>query len=236
MFEKNLIEDKLRYYFGKYGLEVSDDIINKFSIFADYLISENKKYNLTAICEPEQIIIKHFVDSAVILNYLDLPAGAGVLDIGAGAGFPSVPLAVMRGDLNITCLDSSAKKINFIKSAADKLGLANLEFFCGRAEDLKMREYYDFSVSRAVARLNILCEFAAPVLKIGGVFCAYKAKDAQSEINGAVDALKILGLELVNNMKFELEGEERAFIIIKKISATPGKYPRNFSQISKSPL
>jgi len=231
-----MFEQKLAYYFEKYKLGYDERIIKKFHEFADYLTDENKKYNLTAVKSPDGIIVRHFVDSALILNYLDFPAGASVIDIGAGAGFPSVPVALLREDLKITCLDSSAKKINFIKSAADILELKNLDFFCGRAENLKKRGFYDFALSRAVARLNILCELAAPVLKIGGVFCAYKAKSADEELAECKNAFKILGLELAGNIKFELEDEERAFIIIKKTSVMPEKYPRNFSQISKSPL
>ena len=226
----------IRYYFDKYKLDYDGRIIDRFNSFADYLAAENKKYNLTAIREPDNIIIKHFVDSAVILNYFNFPENSSIIDIGAGAGFPSVPVAIFREDLNITCLDSSAKKINFIKSAAEILNLENLDFVCGRAEDLKNRGVYDFAVSRAVARLNILCEFAAPVLKTGGIFIAYKSKGAGGEIDGCGNAFKILGLELIHNIKFKLEDEERAFIIIKKSCETPGKYPRNYSQISKSPL
>jgi len=231
-----MFEQKFTYYFEKYKLEYDERMVRKFNLFADYLMSENLKYNLTAIRDLDGVIVKHFIDSVIILNYLDFPADARIIDIGAGAGFPSVPVAILREDLKITCLDSSAKKINFIENAADLLDLKNLDFFCGRAEDLKVRGFYDFAVSRAVARLNILCELAAPVLKPGGIFCAYKSKSADEELDECKNAFKILGLEFINNIKFKLEDEERAFIIIKKICETPGKYPRNFSQISKSPL
>ena len=222
--------------FKKYKIEADEQMIKKFYDFADFLMSENQKYNLTAIRGLDQIIIRHFIDSAVILNYINFPENAKIIDIGAGAGFPSVPVAVLRGDLLITCLDSSAKKINFIKSAAELLNLKNLDFYCGRAEELKVREQYDFAVSRAVARLNILCELAAPVIKTGGIFCAYKSKNAEDELQECGNALKILGLELAGYVKFELESEERAFIMIKKIRGTPEKYPRVYSRISNNPL
>jgi len=182
------------------------------------------------------VIVKHFIDSAVILNYADLYLGADIIDIGSGAGFPGIPLAICREDLNIACVDSANKKIEFIKSAARLLKLANLDALCGRAEDLELREQYDFAVSRAVARLNVLCELAAPAIKIGGIFCAYKAKSADEELRECENTFKILGLELAGFSKFTLESEERAFILIKKTSATPKEYPRNFSQISKNPL
>jgi len=237
MFDFKEFEQKFIYYFGKYNLEFDERIINRFYLFADFLTRENEKYNLTAIRDLDGIIIKHFVDSAIILNYADLCEN--IIDIGAGAGFPSVPIAICteyKRDLKISCVDSSAKKINFVKNAAELLELKNLDCFCGRAEDLNSRERYNSAVSRAVARLNILCEFAAPVLKIGGIFCAYKSKSAYEELKECKNAFKILGLELSDYLKFELETEERAFIIIKKISETPEKYPRNFSQITKIPL
>lgn len=233
MFAFKEFELKLIHYFEKYKIAFDERIIRKFYMFANYLTSENEKYNLTAIKTLDGIIIKHFVDSAVIFNYADLRST--VIDIGAGAGFPSVPIAVCRGDLKISCVDSSAKKINFIKNAADILDLKNLAFFCGRTEELNLRDY-DFAVSRAVARLNILCELAAPVLKTGGFFCAYKAAGAGAELDECKKAFKILGLELAGFFKFELESENRALIIIKKIKETPEKYPRNFSQITRNPL
>jgi len=232
------------YYFEKYGLALGKEKESKFNLFADYLLSENLKYNLTAVRDFDGVIVRHFVDSAVILNYVDFPAGACILDIGSGAGFPAVPLAIMREDLNFTCLDSSAKKINFIKNAVSLLGLNNLDYICGRAEDFSRRAVgdthlapsvptitsvntlkeggFDFAVSRAVSRLNILCELAAPVLKLGGIFCAYKSKAADAELRECGLAFKLLGLELVNNIKLELEGEERAFILVKKVRETPG--------------
>lgn len=236
MFDFKEFEKKFIYYFEKYKLAYNERIINSFYVFAKYLMSENEKYNLTAIRDSDGVIVKHFADSAIILNYLDFTENSNIIDIGTGAGFPSVPIAIFREDLKINCLDSSAKKINFIRNAAALLSLKNLDFFCGRAEDLKVRDYYDFAISRAVARLNILCELAASVLKHGGIFCAYKSKSASDELKECKNTFKILGLELVNLVKFELESEERTFIIIKKIRETPEKYPRNFSQIIKNPL
>ena len=222
-------------YFEKYGLKADGRAIERFRLFADYLMGENLKYNLTAIRDLDGIVVRHFIDSAVILNHVDFPAGSSIIDIGAGAGFPSVPLAILRGDLRITCVDSSAKKINFIKNTADLLGLENISLHCGRAEDIHGAAH-DFAVSRAVARLNILCELAAPVLRLDGVFCAYKSKCADAEIRECGNALEILGLELADTIKFALEGEERALVIIKKVRETPSQYPRSFSQISKRPL
>ena len=236
IFNFEEFQRRFTYYFEKYKLPFDERIISRFHLFADYLMSENEKYNLTAIRDLDGIIVKHFVDSAIILNYLDLHSGANIIDIGAGAGFPSVPIAVCREDLNITCVDSANKKVEFIKSASKLLKLENLDALCGRAEDLDFDEQYDFAVSRAVARLNVLCELIAPALKIGSVFCAYKAKSAEEEISECKNAFKVLGLELTDFSKFKLESEDRAFIVIKKIRTTPSEYPRNFSQISNNPL
>ena len=222
-------------YFEKYGIKADGRAIERFQLFADYLMGENLKYNLTAIRDLNGIVVRHFIDSAIILNHVNFPIGSSVIDIGAGAGFPSVPLAILRGDLRVTCVDSSAKKIKFISNTADLLGLENISLFCGRAEEIGSAAH-DFAVSRAVSRLNILCELAAPILRLGGIFCAYKSKCASDEIRECGNALGILGLELADNIKFALEGEERAFIIIKKVRETPSQYPRSFSQISKRPL
>jgi len=236
IFDFEEFRRRFTYYFDKYELSFDERTISRFNLFANYLMSENEKYNLTAIRDLDGIIVKHFVDSAIVLNFVDFRADASMIDIGAGAGFPSIPIAICREDLNITCLDSANKKIEFIKLAARLLELKNINALCGRAEELEIKEQYDIAVSRAVARLNVLCEFIAPSLKIGGVFCAYKAKSADEELQECKNAFKLLGLEIADYFKFQLESEERAFIIIKKISVTPKIYPRNFSQISKNPL
>ncbi|MCL2099067.1 MAG: 16S rRNA (guanine(527)-N(7))-methyltransferase RsmG [Oscillospiraceae bacterium] len=236
MFDQQEFKNSCIKYFNKYKLECGGQIIKKFYHLANHLVCENQKYNLTAISDQNGIIIKHFVDSAIVLNHINFPGNAGIIDIGAGAGFPSLPIALLRGDLKISCLDSSAKKINFIKTAADMLELKNLDFFCGRAEESNRRGFYDYAVSRAAARLNILCELSAHSLKPGGVLCAYKSKGAAGELEACGNAFEILGLELVKTVKFELEGEERAFVIIKKTGATPKEYPRHFSRILKNPL
>ena len=236
MFDFEEFKRKLAYYFEKYGLPFDEQILAKFHIFANYLMCENRKYNLTAIHDLDGVIVKHFVDSSVILNFFDFCKDANIIDIGAGAGFPSIPIAIFREDLNIACLDSANKKIEFIKSAARLLELENINAICVRAEELKLSEQYDFAVSRAVARLNVLCELIAPNLKIDGIFCAYKAKSTDEELHECNRAFEVLGLELADVLRFQLEWEERAFILVRKIKATPDGYPRNFSQISKNPL
>ena len=187
--------EKFAEHFSRLSIDFTNAILHRFYIFAQYLLSENEKYNLTAITDIDDIIIKHYLDSAAVLKYVDIPENSSVVDIGTGAGFPSVPLRIMRKDLNITYLDGSEKKINFINDAlniiketnksnntADMINTGEDIFYRGRAEDagnnLYFREKYDFAVSRAVAKLNVLCELAAPLIKPGGYFIAYKSKNA----------------------------------------------------------
>jgi len=224
-------------YFDKYNIKYDEKIIKNFHDFTQYLLSENAKYNLTSITDIDEIIVKHYIDSIMVLKYFDIPENANIIDIGSGAGFPGMPLAIMRPDLNITFLDSSNKKIKFIEKFVGA-GIHNL--YCGRAEyfgnNENIRESYDYAVSRAVARLNILCELATPFINPGGYFIAYKSKAAYEEIIEAENALKILDLEIEKIIEFDLEGDKRVLIKIKKLKKTSPKYPRNFANITKNPL
>ena len=251
------------YYFNEYDIAFNEKIINDFYIFTEYLLSENKKYNLTSITDIDEIIVKHYIDSVIIFKYFEIPENSKIIDIGAGAGFPALPLSIMRKDLKITFLDSSHKKINFIKNAATGIirdHSTQFDFHCGRAEDfgrdLSVRETYDLAVSRAVARLNILCEFAAPFIRPGGFFIAYKGKNTGDEIFASENAFKALDLGIEKTAEFNLgkppsnaaafatpfqkgalgENNKRVMIKIKKLKKTSTKYPRKFSDITKNPL
>jgi len=239
--------DRFTYYFNNFNIEFTDVMMREFYIFTEYLTTENTKYNLTAITDLDNIIAKHYIDSIIILKYIDIPENSMIIDIGAGAGFPSVPLRIFRKDLDITFLDSSEKKINFIKNALNELGLTNKNiFYSGRAEEAgkksEYREKYDFAVSRAVAKLNVLCELAAPLIKQGGYFIAYKSKNTADEIKESDNALNLLGLKITETIEFNISPEindknnKRTLIKIKKLNKTSPKYPRNFSNITKNPL
>jgi 16S rRNA (guanine527-N7)-methyltransferase len=224
MIDYKTFEENFIFYFKQYDIEYDEKIINDFYIFTDYLLSENEKYNLTSIKNIDEIIVKHYIDSIIILKYFDIPENSKIIDIGTGAGFPALPLSIMRGDLRITFLDGSNKKINFIKNAIEKISgnPDNFIFYAGRAEDfgkqINIRETYDFAVSRAVAKLNILCELAAPFIKPQGVFIAYKSKNAHEEITEAKNALKILRLEITETNEFDLNGDnKRIFVKIKLV-------------------
>lgn len=223
--------------FKKYNLDLSQEKYDKFCKYAEFLVEYNKNVNLTAITEPREILIKHFIDSSLILNYIDIPENSSIIDIGTGAGFPSVPLKIMRPDLKITLLDSLAKRIVFLQKLCDLIE-ADAEFIHGRAEDIaKMSEYrekFDFSCARAVANLSVLSEYCIPFIKVGGTFISMKGPnenplDSESAVN-------ILGGKICEIHSYSLENDSRNIIEIKKISQTPTKYPRNSSQIKKKSL
>ncbi len=218
-----------------------EETVKKFYNFANFLAEANEKTNLTAISGAEDTILKHFADSLIATDMF--PEGATVVDVGCGAGFPSIPLAIVRPDLRITPLDSTGKKIDFVKSAASELGLTNLSPACARAEDFvkENRENFDVATARAVSRLNVLSELALPLVRIGGVFVAMKAKDGECELREAERGIGVLGGSVVRAEKIVLapisgESLERVSILIEKKSETPGKYPRAYAKITKSPL
>ncbi|MBQ7358309.1 MAG: 16S rRNA (guanine(527)-N(7))-methyltransferase RsmG [Clostridia bacterium] len=208
--------------------------------FAKLLIETNKKMNLTAITDMDGVIFKHFGDSAKICSHISVDAK--VIDVGCGAGFPSFPLAILRPDLEITALDSTAKKTAFIQNCAKELGVVNITSVAARAEEFAEahRESFDYATSRAVARLNILCELCIPLVEVGGSFVPLKASKAQEELDEARCAIRALGgtLKSVNEYKLVHSGEEleRYILEIKKASQTDKKYPRKYAQILKKPL
>ena len=225
----------------KNGLILNDTQLEKFQIYMDFLLEYNLHTNLTAITEPEDIMIKHFFDSIIINKFLDIRKNAKVVDIGTGAGFPGVPMKIFREDIELTLIDSLNKRIVFLNQLMEKLMLS-ANILHARAEELshkkEYREVYDLAVSRAVAPLNILCELSFPYVKKGGYFVSLKGSNAQEEINKSKKAIEVLGGKLESVQTLELPENKgiRNILIIKKVSNTPIKYPRNNSQISKSPL
>lgn len=219
------------------------DLINnvyaeKFGIFKEYLLECNEKYNLTAICDEKGILYKHFLDS--ILPEKNFPVNSNVAEVGSGAGFPSIPLKIIRDDLKFTLIESTGKKCAFLNGVVDKIGLNGVKVLNFRAEDggkdKKYREKFDICVARAVAKLNTLCEYCMPFVKTGGLFIAYKG-EAQEEILESANAIKVLGGEIADIQNYSLqEIGKRTVIIIKKVCATPLKYPRGLGKERKSPL
>lgn len=222
----------------KYKGLINGEYKQGFEEFKSLLVDNNKKFNLTAICDDEGIFIKHFLDSVVGESFFK--DGALVAEIGSGGGFPSLPLKLIRDDLKFVLIESTGKKCNHLNEAIQKLNLKDMQVFCGRAEDLskdiKYREKFDCSVARAVARLNTLCEYCLPFVKVGGYFIAYKG-DCDEEVLEAEKAIKILGGKLERVEKYLLpDGDKRALVIIKKVAPTPLKYPRGQGKERKSPI
>ena len=225
------------FFFSQYGLELSESQYKKLDIYAEFLVEYNNNVNLTAITDPKEILIKHFLDSILLVRYCDIPLGSSLIDVGTGAGFPSVPLKIYRDDLKITLLDSLNKRIYFLEQLCDKLEI-EAEFIHGRAEDFsKKPEYrgkFDFSCARAVANMSLISELCIPFVKVGGYFISMKGPT--ENVSEGENAIKILGGELTDICGYELEGEERRLVEVKKISQTPTKYPRNSSQLKKKTL
>lgn len=224
----------------KLGITLTDEQLSLFEKLSELLVEQNKTMNLTAITDPDGIAVKHFADSISALSAYGFAENSKVLDVGTGAGFPSIPLLIARPDLEMTMIDSTAKKLKYVASTVETLGLS-AEVLHTRAEEAgqnkEYREKFDIVCSRAVAALNVLCEYCLPFVKVGGVFLAMKAAKVQEEIADARNAIKTLGGKIVAEKSFTLsDGGERTIVVIKKISQIPPKYPRVSAQIAKKPL
>lgn len=224
----------------EYGFELTGDMLVRFDKYSDLLCEWNEKINLTAITDPAGIADKHFIDSLLLLSAVDVKNGARIADIGTGAGFPSVPVKIVRGDIDITLVDSLNKRINFLNELSSALDVDSVCIHA-RAEELarnkSYREAFDVVCARAVAKLPALCEYCLPFVKTGGVFAALKGPDANTEAQLAANAIKILGGKIDKICDFTLpDGDKRCIVVVKKISQTPTKYPRQSVKISKCPL
>ena len=215
----------------------------KLLSLTERMLEENEKYNLTAIKDPDGIIMNHYADSATLSRLL--PKGATVIDVGCGAGFPSLPLAILREDLKITALDATEKRVRYVEESARLLSLSNITAVCMRAEDgarlPEWREKFDFATARAVAEMRILTELCLPYVKIGGKMIAMKGKNAEYELSSAAKAISLLGgkhaaTENITLKNGKSEPLSHPLIVIDKKNKTPAAYPRPYAQISKKPL
>lgn len=222
------------------GVQPEEEVLQRFELYRTLLLEWNKKMNLTAIVEPEQVMVKHFLDSLLLLRCVELRDGQKLLDVGTGAGFPGVPLKIARPGISLSLLDSLKKRIGFLKILLEALGF-EAELLDIRAEEgsrrLVMRESFDVVTSRAVAALAGLCEYCLPYVRVGGVFAALKGPNNQTELQAAEQAISLLGGKVADVKNFVLPDEsERAIILIEKVAPTPEKYPRRGTKISKNPL
>lgn len=217
---------------------ITEDQAKLFYQYMVLLVEWNEKINLTAITEPEEIILKHFIDSLTILPFIE--ENKKILDIGTGAGFPGIPLKIVSPSSNVTLLDSLNKRILFLNEVMKELSLENIYAVHGRAEDFAQnnRENYDIVVSRAVARLNVLLEYMLPLTKIGGKAICMKAFDIEEELEEAKKAIQILGgeLEKIEEIKLPETDIVRKIMIIRKIKSTPNQYPRKAGIPVKKPI
>lgn len=224
------------------GVHLTEKQIDQFLTYYELLVKWNEVMNLTAITDYDEVMKKHFVDSASLIKAFDVSKDSTVIDIGTGAGFPGLALKIAYPNLKVTLLDSLNKRINFLNEVIDTLGLTDVETIHGRAEDFakpgKLREKYDLCVSRAVANLSTLSEYCLPYVKVGGYFIPYKSEKIPQEITDATKGISILGGKIENQVAFELPDSDiyRNLVVIKKEKLTPGKYPRKAGLPAKEPI
>ena len=223
----------------KYGEERTSMLVE----YMDMILEKNRYINLTAVRDRDEALQKHIADSLSCDFMEEYEAAENVIDIGTGAGFPGVPLAIVSPDKKFTLVDSLNKRLRIIDELTGELGIKNVTTVHGRAEDVgkskEHREQYDICVSRAVASLDVLCEWCLPLVKNGGYFVAYKGENVSRETEDAASAIKLLGGKIVEIRKVQTEEESisgHVLVMIKKVKNTPSKYPRQAGQARKNPL
>lgn len=232
---------KIMIFYGeKIDIKFTEEQLNQFYEYMNLLLEWNEKINLTAITDPSEVILKHFIDSLTINKYIK--ENSILADVGTGAGFPGIPLKILRPDLKITLVDSLNKRINFLNEVINKLNLVNIETVHSRIEDFgkdkKYRESFDFVTARAVANLAVLSEYLLPIAKVGGQCVCMKGSSVEEELSNGKNAIKVLGGKIKNIDEFVLPDSDmsRNVIIIDKIKNTPNKYPRKAGIPVKEPL
>ena len=236
-----MIKNLLQNYIKDYKITLTENQYEQFQKYFELLAEWNEKMNLTAITDESGVALKHFADSLSFLNFVDIPQNSSLADVGTGAGFPGVVLKIARPDIKLTLIDSLNKRLVFLGEVCAQLGI-EAELIHSRAEDgardEKLRENFDFAVSRAVARMNVLSEYCLPYVKVGGAFCAMKGAQANEEFKESLNAINTLGGKLENKYFFELpeNGGERAIAVVRKVKNTPQKYPRQLGKIKAKAL
>lgn len=238
MTERHM-EQILKNGFAELGIVPDEQSTARYIRYYEYLEERNKVMNLTAISGMEDVARLHFLDCAALLKLAEF-SGKRVIDVGTGAGFPGLALKIAQPDMELTLLDSLNKRIDFLRETCDKLCFTDVECIHARAEEAppEHRAAYDIAVSRAVARLNVLCELCLPFVKVGGVFIAMKGPECAQEASEAEEAIHILGARLRSTVQYTVPGTDivHAAVIIEKTKPTHPKYPRKWAQIKKKPL
>lgn len=226
---------------ARLGLALGAEQLRAFELYERLLLAANEKMNLTAITDPEEVRVKHFLDSLTPLVTGLFAAGASVADVGAGAGFPSLPLKIARPDLKVTMLDSLKKRVDFLNETVAVLSLSGIRAVHTRAEDgarTALRESFDIVVARAVADLSVLAEYALPFARVGGFFIAMKGPCPEREAASAAAAIKAVGgrLREIRSVALGDDGPVHSLCVIEKIEKTPSKYPRKAGKPAKEPI
>jgi len=234
-----MLEELISGGFGELGLECDEAMLRRYRLYFENLEETNKVMNLTAISGEEDVARLHFLDCAAVLKMEDF-AGKRVIDVGTGAGFPGLAMKVACPTMELTLLDSLDKRINFLKDSCRKMEIDDVTCIHARAEEIPegYRESFDFAVSRAVARLNLLCELCLPYVKVGGAFIAMKGQEMDAEIKEAYTAIKTMGAAVEKTVDYPIPGTDivHRAVILRKVKETPKKYPRRWAQIKKSPI
>ena len=237
-----MFKEELQRAAVEYGIELNDKQMEQFNRYFELLVEWNEKINLTAITEPKEVAIKHMIDSITAYDEALFKDGATVIDVGTGAGFPGLPLKIFCPEIKLTLMDSLNKRIKFLQTVVEELGLKDVECVHARAEEgarnKKYRESFDLAVSRAVARLPILCEYCLPFVKKGGHFIALKGMQFQEEAEEAAKAIKVMGGSKteIRPVKLPEIDDKRAVITITKTMPTPKAYPRKAGTPTKNPI
>ena len=232
------MEKLLRAGFAALGLPLDETALTRFETYYELLEERSKVMNLTAIHGETDVAQLHFLDSAALLTVEPL-AGKSVIDVGTGAGFPGLPLKIAQPDISLTLLDSLDKRVRFLGDVCAATGLADVTCLHARAEEApELRGRFDAAVSRAVARLYLLCELCLPFVRTGGAFLAMKSVECGPELERAAHAIELLGGRVERTADYQIPGTEvtHRLVIIKKVAQTPKKYPRAFAKIKKNPL
>jgi len=233
-----MLEDILKNGLNELEVSASEQVLLHFRQYYELLVERNKVMNLTAISGEDESARLHFLDSVAALTVLPM-SGKKIIDVGTGAGFPGLPLKIAEPSISLTLLDSLQKRVGFLQEVCDTLHLSDVECVHARAEECgARREQYDFAVSRAVARLQILAELCLPYVKVGGAFLALKGPAVTEELADAENAIVLLGGKLERVFDYSVPGEDlhHNIVVIRKVSATPKKYPRRFALIKSAPL
>ena len=234
-----MLEALLQSGFEALSLVPDSQALERYRIYYEYLEEMNQVMNLTAISGEEDVARLHFLDCAALLGLADF-TGKRVIDVGTGAGFPGLALKIACPAMELTLLDSLDKRINFLKNTCEKLGFDDVTCIHSRAEEIPagFRQGFDFALSRAVARLNLLCELCLPYVKKGGAFIAMKGSDLEEELAEAKRCIRALGGQVEKKIDYTIPGTDvtHSALIIRKVADTPARYPRRWAQIKKSPL